>query len=409
MPGCNSGRMPGRLFLLAALGIAAASSAALGQKIGVTTAVTLTTTGQPPGLEERQLTIGTDMVANEQVVTTSTGRAHLLFLDRSSLIVAPDSNLVLDEYVFDPKTKTGKVVFTTTKGFFRYVGGALSKNKNAVEFRTPLATVGLRGGIADVEVAGSKGGKPKQVSATKLFGTEVRITPCASAGQNADAIQIKRNGFKGSVGVCNGPVSLSRVPASEMLRNLKRVEGEKGLPPVTAPAAGGSQQSATAQGQNTSTGGAQTGGGQTGSAQTDDAQTDDAQADDAQADDAQADDAQAGDAQAGDAQTESGQTQTAQTGAGEASGTVQTAVVPNESTNVVDSGALQPPTAIAPAPSGLNLVFTAATVTGSGTATGSVDSQANITGQAQDAANQQVLANNLINSILRGMSLSMLK
>ena len=102
----------------AAVSIALMSSAALGQKIGVTTAVTLTTTGQPPGLQKRQLIIGTDMVANEQIVTASNGRAHLLFLDRSSLIVAPNSNLVLDEYVFDPNTNTGKVIFSTTKGFF---------------------------------------------------------------------------------------------------------------------------------------------------------------------------------------------------------------------------------------------------------------------------------------------------
>ena len=98
----------------------------------------------------RRLEIGTNVVANERLVTSKSGRAQLIFRDRSSLIVAPNSDLVLDEYIYDPKTKAGKVVFSTTKGFFRFVGGVISK-KNKVEFRTPLATIALRGGIADVQ------------------------------------------------------------------------------------------------------------------------------------------------------------------------------------------------------------------------------------------------------------------
>ena len=170
------------------------------------------------------------------MVTTATGRAHLLFLDRSSLIVAPNSELVLDEYTYDPKTKTGKVVFSTAKGFFRYVGGTLSKNKNAIVFRTPLATIGLRGGIADIDVI-EAGGKTARVTATKLFGTQVIVTPIGADA--AAGTEIRRNGFKATVGAGGRTVVLAKATPSDLSRNLKRVEGEKGLPQVTQPAAGG--------------------------------------------------------------------------------------------------------------------------------------------------------------------------
>ena len=70
---------------------------AAAQEIGTTTAVTVLTTGQPPGAAVRRLEIGTNVFANERLVTSQSGRAQLIFRDRSSLIVAPNSDLVLDD------------------------------------------------------------------------------------------------------------------------------------------------------------------------------------------------------------------------------------------------------------------------------------------------------------------------
>lgn len=331
------GRVAGQLgFAVATATIALAVPAALAEKVGVTTAVTLTTTGEPPGLQERQLAIGTDMVANERVVTSANGRAHLLFLDRAALIVGPNSNLVLDEYVFDPKTNTGKAIFSTTKGFFRYVGGALSKNKNAVEFRTPLATIGLRGGIVDVEVTCGRvnaaqsvcaRGTTKKVVATKHFGVHVIVTPLGTGTAIGSKTEVKRNGFKAVVVAGRPTVSITRVTQYDLRRNLKKVEGQKGLPPVMAPAAGGNRRFP-----------------------------------------------------------------------GTPRRAAQSAVLPDESTDVPDSGASGPPALVAPTAFVTKLNLLAADVAVADAATGSIDSLTDITNQTQDAANQKVLAANLINT-----------
>ena len=191
---------------------------AVAQEIGTTTAVTVLTTGQPPGAVARRLKIGTNVFANERLVTSQSGRAQLIFNDRSSLIVAPNSDLVLDEYVYDPKTKAGKVIFSTTKGFFRFVGGVISK-KNKVEFRTPLAIIALRGGIADVNVS------DKSVVAIKHFGVDVAVTPRTPDGAELQS-RILRNGFKATVTEKTGSVQLEKVTQAEIDGNLAKLEGE---------------------------------------------------------------------------------------------------------------------------------------------------------------------------------------
>ena len=193
-------------------------TAASAQEIGTTTAVTVLTTGQPPGSAVRRLEIGTNVVANERVVTSQSGRAQMIFHDRSSLIVAPNSNLVLDEYVYDPETKAGKVIFSTTKGFFRFVGGIISK-KNKVEFRTPLATIALRGGIADVNVS------QKSVVAIKHFGVDVVVTLRLPDGAVRQT-RVLRNGFKATVTEETVGIQVEKVTQAEIDGNLAKLEGE---------------------------------------------------------------------------------------------------------------------------------------------------------------------------------------
>ena len=54
--------------------------------------------------------------------------------------------MVLDEFVYDPATGSGKLAMTATKGVFRLVGGKISKSE-PVTLKTPTATIGIRGGM----------------------------------------------------------------------------------------------------------------------------------------------------------------------------------------------------------------------------------------------------------------------
>jgi len=136
--------------------------------IGVTSAVLPAARGTPPAEAARILQVGLDLQANERVETDADGKAHLIFLDGSALTVGGNSDVTLDEYVYDPDTRVGKVSLSASRGVLRFVGGGISK-KTPVIIRTPLATMGIRGGIAIVEVGA-------QVTATFLFGEELTVT-----------------------------------------------------------------------------------------------------------------------------------------------------------------------------------------------------------------------------------------
>ena len=115
-------------------------------RVGVTSATTGGPTGKPPTEAERVLHVGVDVQANEIVTTGANDRAHLLFLDGSSLTVGPQARLTIDKFVYDPNGKTGALAISASQGVFRFVGGKISKT-TPVTVTTPAATLTIRGGI----------------------------------------------------------------------------------------------------------------------------------------------------------------------------------------------------------------------------------------------------------------------
>ena len=67
-------------------------------------------------------------------MTTASGQVQMLFLDESALTIGPNSEIVLDEFIYDPNAETGSLILNATKGVFRVVGGKISK-KNAVTLK----------------------------------------------------------------------------------------------------------------------------------------------------------------------------------------------------------------------------------------------------------------------------------
>src|SRR5262245_293039 len=115
-------------------------------RVGVTSATTGGPTGKPPAQAERVLHVGVDVQANEIVTTGANDRAHLLFLDGSSLTVGPQARLTIDKFVYDPNSKLGVLAVNASQGVLRFVGGKISKTA-PVTVITPSATLSIRGGI----------------------------------------------------------------------------------------------------------------------------------------------------------------------------------------------------------------------------------------------------------------------
>jgi len=115
-------------------------------RIGVTQAVENNPMGKPPGGVDRVLRVGTDVQANEIISTTNDDRAHVVFLDGTTLTVGPNSQMTIDKFVYDPTTQKGELAVNATKGVFRVIGGRISKTA-AITVTTPSSTMGIRGGI----------------------------------------------------------------------------------------------------------------------------------------------------------------------------------------------------------------------------------------------------------------------
>jgi hypothetical protein len=125
------------------------ASQADAQGYGRVGAVNNDATGTPPGGNTRKLTVGAGIVVKERIRTSSSGSTQIQFPDQSTLNVGSNSDLVIDQFVYDPNTKTGNMVANAARGVFRYVGGQISHNSGAT-INTPTASLGIRGGIVTV-------------------------------------------------------------------------------------------------------------------------------------------------------------------------------------------------------------------------------------------------------------------
>src|ERR1700743_2571981 len=163
---------------LARWGTPVAWPAAAQERVGVNAAVNTNANGIPPGGTVRRLVIGQDVVHNERITTDTGGQTQILFVDGSSVSVGPNADLVIDEFIYDPATGTGKMTLTAVQGAMRFVGGRLSKQDNAVTLHIGTSTIGVRGGVfvADVQ----PGGKAEIVF---VYGKQVTVSGQSGCSQ----------------------------------------------------------------------------------------------------------------------------------------------------------------------------------------------------------------------------------
>jgi hypothetical protein len=168
------------LLLLRALLVGAAvlglfSTAQAQGRIGVTQSIQNNPVGKPPGGLDRVLRVGTDVQANEVISTAADDRAHLVFLDGTTLTVGPSSSMTIDKFVYDPTTQKGELAVNATKGVFRIIGGRISKT-STIAVTTPSATMGIRGGIAVFGVTVPSATDSGGTTSILVYGNSLTVT-----------------------------------------------------------------------------------------------------------------------------------------------------------------------------------------------------------------------------------------
>jgi hypothetical protein len=82
----------------------------------------------------------------QDTVTTAKSRVTLSFEDKTTVKITEQSKLVIDDFVYDASKGTGKLAMRVALGTARYASGQIAKNNpQAVNVRTPTATVAVRG------------------------------------------------------------------------------------------------------------------------------------------------------------------------------------------------------------------------------------------------------------------------
>lgn len=143
------------LLLSPSAALAAAAAAPL--NIGVASAVRGAVRATAPGAAGRVVETGKPVYSRDKVTTGPEGKLQILLLDQTSFTIGPNSELELDEFVFDPATNAGKVSAKIAKGAFRFVTGKIARrDPSTMQVTTPVGTIGIRGTMTAGTVGGGE-------------------------------------------------------------------------------------------------------------------------------------------------------------------------------------------------------------------------------------------------------------
>jgi len=83
--------------------------------------------------------------SNDEAITTN-GRMAITFLDDSVVKLTEHSQLLIDEYIYDPDPSKSKMAITFGLGTARFITGNLNRiDKQNITLKTPTANIAIRG------------------------------------------------------------------------------------------------------------------------------------------------------------------------------------------------------------------------------------------------------------------------
>lgn len=202
------------IVLALAAGLTAGPADVQAREAGVAAAVNADSVTLPPEQAEQTLVVGHNVVFDEKITTGPLGQAQLLMLDQSAVTVGQNSSLVIDKFVYDPDKKTGEMALSLSRGLMRFVGGRLSKTGKAT-VRTPVATMGIRGGIAIFNVINER-----TVDVTLLFGDGVEGTT-----NEGRPFSVRRTGYFTRIEAGQEPTPPAPAGSENVGQSLAKLEG----------------------------------------------------------------------------------------------------------------------------------------------------------------------------------------
>jgi len=95
---------------------------------------------------ERPATVGSELNVGDTIRTDRRASLGLTLKDDTMMSVGPDTELTLEEYLFEPARGDLKLGSRLGRGTLQYVSGNIARlQPDAVSVTTPTGTIGVRG------------------------------------------------------------------------------------------------------------------------------------------------------------------------------------------------------------------------------------------------------------------------
>ena len=102
--------------------------------------------GKISNQSKESLITGSKIYFGDSIFTEAASTAQILLMDQTTLTIGENSELVIDEFVYDPQTKIGKIISSVKIGTVKIITGEISKtNPDNLEIKTPTGSIGARG------------------------------------------------------------------------------------------------------------------------------------------------------------------------------------------------------------------------------------------------------------------------
>jgi hypothetical protein len=168
-----------------------------------------------PGAAGRVVETGKPVYARDKVTTGPEGKLQILLLDQTSFTIGANSEMELDEFVFDPATNAGKVSAKIVKGAFRFVTGKVARrDASSMKVDTPVGTIGIRGTMTAGMVSNTEativllGPGPQNNADEKSGGITVK--------NDKGSTEIDKDGWGVTVKAGEAPSKPFQVPAAQL-------------------------------------------------------------------------------------------------------------------------------------------------------------------------------------------------
>jgi hypothetical protein len=102
--------------------------------------------------DETAAKVNDPVYRGDVVKTGADGRLGINFADGSSFNLSSNARMELNEFVYDPASKSNSTLFSLAKGTFTFIAGNVAKTGD-MKVDTPVATLGIRGTTPHIEIS----------------------------------------------------------------------------------------------------------------------------------------------------------------------------------------------------------------------------------------------------------------